>query len=95
MPGETLQAVAEIRTEFTNEVDLPIANGGKPSKEESKDFGFFEPCQASDQLAVVIEPFHAIRAIFDLRERKDATRDSKTEEFKFRIALRSIRFTLF
>src|SRR5574344_1528726 len=55
---------------------------------------FLYPRQAADELAVVIEPLHAVGAELYLRKGKDAARDGKTQEFKFREMFAAVRIAL-
>ena len=63
---ELSKGVAEVFPELGGQILLPVADLLQSSEEEAEDFRFFDPLQATDQMAVVVDPFHAVRAILDL-----------------------------
>lgn len=79
-----LQAFPEVLAVLGRQFFRPVALGAELAHEEAQHGRFLHEFQAADQVAVVVEPFHAVRHVFDLGQREDAAREGQAEQFHIR-----------
>ena len=58
----------------------PVARRFQTAHEETQHGRFVDEAQAADHLAVLIEPYHPVDDILDLRQRENATRYGQTQQ---------------
>lgn len=80
-----LQAFPEVLAVLRGQFFRPVALGAELAHEEAAGRAASSTnSRPPDQVAVVVEPLHAVRHVFDLGQREDPAREGQAEQFHIR-----------